>query len=137
MPSKADTRPPHRRFVFQKNAEAGIAMTWAVPEPGVEAQALFQMFTHGHSDLESLRELIDVSEEAERRLRAFIAAFPELTKPIERVLTFRSQVRTEFEKLVRASTPGAAGIVSQQNSLYQNRLSVLQGLGLVMSAADF
>jgi hypothetical protein len=102
MPCKADTRPPRHCFVFQKTAEAGIGATWAVPEPDVEAQALFQMLTHGHSDLESLRELIDVSEEAERRLRAFVAAFPELTKPIERVLTFRSQVRTEFEKLVRA-----------------------------------
>jgi len=71
-------------------------MTWAVPEPDVEAQALFQMLTHGHGGLESLRELIDVPEEAERRLRAFIAAFSELTKPIERGAHF--------------SQPGAHGI---------------------------
>lgn len=99
-----ETRP-HHRFVFQKASTGSpdIESTWRMPVPRVEARALFQMLTRGHTDIASLRDLIDIPEETEQKLRAFVAEYPDNETRIERLLNFRKRVRAEFERLIQTT----------------------------------
>ena len=84
--------------------DVSVDSIWSLPRPHVEALALVKMLGRNGSDVESLRELIEIPEETERVLRAFAAEYPDSGTRVERLLNFRKRVREEFEKLIQ--TPG-------------------------------
>ena len=65
-----------------------------------EARSLFRMIDHDGNTTDSIRELIAVSPQVERALRAYAARDAAETHWIEAVLKFRNQVAMEFERLV-------------------------------------
>ena len=74
---------------------------WLTGSVATEARILVQLIGRG-DDVASLRELIQVQPEIERKLREFAACSPpSVGLGIERVLYFRRQVLLEFDRLVK------------------------------------
>jgi hypothetical protein len=76
--------------------------TWALPDsPKREAESLVLLIGQNGDTQQTIRDLIDVSEEDTIDLRRWAENEPEIQARIARSLDFRRKVLEEFEILVR------------------------------------
>jgi hypothetical protein len=69
--------------------------------PRDEARGLFVLVRGNAASVESVRDLIAVPPEIEATLRLYARHHPEDARGIEKVLSFRTRVREEFDRIVR------------------------------------
>lgn len=87
----------HMSIESEKTSTAWPCLDQA--QPRTEAKSLAMLVRNGES-VESVRQLIDVSDKDMFLLEAMIREKPELTGRVQSSLSYRARVRQEFDRII-------------------------------------